>query len=572
MQKIKKITVLCLSLLAAFSFAAAGCNSGTETSSVSESPANSQNSSTEKTSNENESSSEDSDDSSSSEPPEQVGPDGCVWGDWTLLEGADATCVDEGTKIRHCIYDYTHTQTEQFAARGHEYSKDNGYCVRCDEEATIPALDPTQEFTLIDTCTHTDEEIAGGECDCTYKGRGEAYNRLELAEGCYTVEIGATNDIWLSFSVQEAGQYMLYSVDGTIAKASRHDASASFIPMNGDTYIGFDARETDGNFYSYVSCSEKYFNSQWRATYRIRGVAGTHVKICFARIDGAAWEPVNQYENMYATQINGVKAPDAGSNMKKVDVAYDSEYFYSDPKNGGDGYYHLGTKESPGAIIYAAISSVPDRLLLNGKFTEIHREGSALNLNDGLTAEGNYRIRNYVSFIMNCADDDDIFKIDENTGAYATDPNKNCYENYCNSDGLYPVNQELFDFLNLYVKHSKPIDNTITIKQWRDQEDWLWLSACYYYQEITVGTEENPLVLYEGEQTLSLPAEDFFYCVLQEAGTYKLTCSDGEVFITVNAGDYAAGETTVTVTDSPIPIAFASMDAKAVTVTIEKIA
>ena len=486
-----------------------------------------------------------------------------VWGEWEAL--SQPSCTEDGVKVRYNLNDPTETETAPIAARGHNYSENNGTCTVCGDQVVIPSLNENQEFPLAEPCIHTDEEIYNGLCNCAYSGRGEEYSRLELTEGCYTVEtiknLEVNNMIWLSFSVKEAGQYMLYSVDNNgAATATRHDASMAYVSP-----VGYEARVDDnGDFYSYVSCSEQYFNQEWRATFCIKAKAGTLVKIYFVKISDPVWQPKSVYTYVYPTQINGQKAPEGGATNKKTEVPYDSKYYYSDPATGGDGYYHLET----GEIIFAALNSAPERLLANGIFTAIHREGSALNLPNGYTADGDYRILNYVPFLMNCLYDDNIFAEDEN-GVYLTDPNKNCYQNYCNSDGLYPVNAEIFAFLNLYVQKNQPIDTAVTNEDWENQEDWLWLSACYYYTPITEGTEANPLVLTVGEYELTLPASDFYFCTIKEEGTYKITCSDSEVFIGDNLD---VGETTIIVTaDSPLVFTFASMDSKTVTITVEKI-
>lgn len=485
-----------------------------------------------------------------------------TWSEWEAK--SQPTCTEEGEKTRYDVNNPTVTQSAPIAARGHDYSQDNGTCVVCGEQAVIPALDENQSFPLVEPCIHTDEQIYEGLCNCVYKGRGEEYSRVELTEGCYTVETikndNVTNSIWLSFSVKEAGQYMLYSVDNNnAATAARYDASMAFVSP-----VGEPARvDENGDFYSYINCGEQYFNSEWRATFRINAKAGTQVKICFVRIDDPVWAPKAVYTYVFPTQINGQKAPEGGAANKKTEVPYDSKYYYSDPATGGDGYYHLAS----GELIYAAISSSPERLLLNGSFTAIHYEGSALNLSDGLNADGNYNILNYVPFIMNCLYDNDIFAKDEKDN-YLIDPAKNCYQNYCNSDGLYPVTAELFNFLNLYVQKNKPIDDEINDEDWVNQADWLWLSACYYYAPITEGTQENPLSLTVGEYQIALPAADYFYCTIKEAGTYKITCSDSEVFI---GEDLATGEATLVVTDAPLVFTFASTDSKTVTITVEKI-
>ena len=354
---------------------------------------------------------------------------------------------------------------------------------------------------------------------------------------------------------------MLYSVDNNgVATATRHDASMAFVSP-----VGENARvDENGDFYSYVSCTEQYFSEYWRATFCINAKAGTLVKICFVKIADPVWTPKSAYTYVYPTEINGKKAPEGGAGYKKTDVPYDSAYYYSDPATGGDGYYHLAT----GEIIFAAINSSPDRLLAGGVFTSIHYEGSALNLPDGYTADGDYNVLNYVPFIMNCMYNDDIFATDE-SGDLLVNPNKNCYQNYCNSDGLYPVNAELFKFLNLYVQKNQPIDAAVSDEDWANQEDWLWLSACYFYAPLNDGIESNPLLLTVGEYEINLPEADFYYCKITEAGTYKITCSDSEVLIGDN---YETGSVTFVVTaDSPVVFTFASMEKTTVTITVEKI-
>ena len=498
------------------------------------------------------------DSSSSSEEPIPV----VIWSEWEAV--TQPTCTEDGEKTRFKLEDPTEMETAPIAARGHNYSENNGTCKTCGDQAVIPPLTGDEEFPLIDTCTHTDDEFYSGLCNCEYKGRGEEYSRLELTEGCYTVEtmknLEVNNAIWLSFSIQEAGQYMLYSVDNNgKATAIRHDANAQYVNPNGK-----DARVDDnGDFYSYVSCTENYFNKEWRATYCIKAKAGTLVKICFVKIGDPVWEPKSIYSYVYPTEINGKKAPNGGAGYEKTVVPYDSKYYYSDPATGGDGYYHLQT----GEIIFAAINSSPERLLLNGCFNNIHFEGSALTLPNGITADGDYNVLNYVPFIMNCMYNDDIFATDENGNALIN-PNKNCYQNYCNTDGLYPVNAELFKFLNLYVQKNKPIDSAITEEDWEKQAPWLWLSACYFYAPIDEGTQENPLTLTVGTYQLSLPQADDFYCAIQEAGTYKITCSEEQVWIYD-----AVGETTITITSSPLAFIITSIDgeSKTITITVEKI-
>ena len=552
MKKIRKLTALLLAFSAMFTFVGTACLDSMLYNSESESSTQDAPSSEESIT---------SEESSSEEPEEPK----VLWSEWELI--TEPTCDTDGKKMHYDTENPTVTETAAIPARGHDYSGENNTCVRCGQAIKIPALADGQKFVRAETCTHTDTEIYEGQCDCVFQGRGEDYSRLQLSEGCYVVETvttsEVTNTLWLSFSVTGAGQYMLYSIDNNNqVTAARYDASAHYI-----TPVAYNATVKDGNFYSYVNCSEQYFNAEWRATYCLKAPAGTSVKICFVKVAEAAWTRKSVVVPTYPTEIKGQKAPDAPANTKSVEVDYDSEYYYSDPAFGGDGYYHLqGTDE----IIFAAIDSTPSRLLLNGKFTSIHYEGSALNLQDGFTADGDYRIRSYVPFIMNCADDNDIFNTE-----LAPDLTKNCYQNYCNADGMYPVNKELFKFLNLYVQSTKPIDEAITVEDWKNKEDWLWLSACYTYKALESGTEENPLSLVLGDNAVNIPLYDYVYCNLKADGVYTLKCDTENVVLRLgdNLAAKAPFEIAVeTSVASPIEFTITMLNGQAATanVTVSK--
>ncbi len=419
--------------------------------------------------------------------------------------------------------------------KGHEYSEDNGKCIRCEKLAVIPAIPSKQKYPLVEPCPHE------GNCGCEYEGSGDLWNRVELEETCYTIEIDHRGELWLSFSAAKAGQYVLYSVGGNNGvEVERYNANAHYVPD-----VGKKGFVENGNFYSYVNCGEGYYNGEWRATYLLKGEPETQVKIRFVRIDEPAWAPKSVYTKIVPTQINGKKAEEADSTMHLVDVPYTTEYFYDETL----GYYRMGTKEAPGEIIYVAIDRPAGRLFESAKFTNILKDaGTALNLSNGLTADDDYDIHCYTSFIMDWVDDNAIWStsrpsdtettpdVSQNpnlvTGKPDGEPNgdktKNCYENFCNGDGVYPVNQELHTFLTLFTKANKPYDDMISTEEWLAQEDWIWLSACYYYSEVPTGTQENPLVLTEGTQNADIVAFDDLYCTVAGEGEYLITfTSDG---------------------------------------------
>ncbi len=413
--------------------------------------------------------------------------------------------------------------------KGHDYSYQTGLCSRCGQEAPIPALPDDQAFPLVIPCTHSDT----GSCHkCEYQGNGEEFNRLELFEDCYTIEIPSSRKIWVSFSVEEAGQYVLYTVGGSNGvDITRHNANSAFISPD-----GFPAMEKGDELYGFVNCGEDYYNAEWRATYCLSGASGTLVKLCFVRVGEPAWEAKSVYTKVYAQEINGVKAKDEADGMKLRDVPYDSEYFYNDPADGGDGYYYMGTKENPGALIYAAINKDATRLFTDAKFTNILKNsGAALNISNGHTDDGNYNILCYTPFIMNWKDENATWG--SRPGSTSTEPEadleKNCYQNFCNRDGVYPVNAELFQFLNLYVKANKPADEEISLEDWRDQKEYIWLSACYYYAEIPLGSTENPYKLSVGETTVSIAAGEMPYYTIEEEGSYTIKGTNENILLKV---------------------------------------
>ncbi len=415
--------------------------------------------------------------------------------------------------------------------KGHDYGN-TGVCVRCEEKAVLPSLPSSQKFPLVEVCTHK------APCPvCDYIGTGEdMWNRLELKEGCFTVEISKTGKLWLSFPVEQAGQYVLHSVSGANGvTAARHAANDSYVNEK-----GIDAVVEKENFYAYDNCGEKYYNANWRSTYCLTGTAGTQIKIRFIRIADPAWEPEAVHTTVYATEL-AEKAQDMPSDKALFDVPYNTPYFFDESV----GYYRMGTTEAPGEIIYAAINKEATRLFNEGmSFRNIRQSSTtSLNLNDGLTENGDYNVLCYTPFIMNWTDENAVWYGENNYGFDTTEPagdtTKKCYQNYCNSDGVYPVNQELHKFLTLYTKLNKPVDEEITSELWQSGEadGYLWLSACYYYGQRATGTKENPHLLTEnGDNDVSTKDLDYFFKV-NGTGSYTLRCETAGVYIKITSQD-----------------------------------
>lgn len=376
-------------------------------------------------------------------------------------------------------------------------------------------------------------------------GDGSEYNRFECTEGYYQIQVPANGEVFYSFSVRSDGQYALYSLDSASGvTVMRYDASTDYIPMDDNgRYVGEQADETDGNnFYSRLNCSAKHFTSQWRATYGFKAEQATTVKVRFVWIDEALPEPKTIETKITAKEIVGV-AENGEAGKTAIVVPYASEYFYDKdcelaftPIGGGEpvykkGFYRLGTPENKGAVIYVAITSIPERMF-DKTFATIQYDGNNLSLQTGTADNGDYLMNNYVDFIMNNGG-----VVDNANGGVPVegDPTKLCYENVVNDDGLFPVNQELFEFLNYYVrKNTVPsIDETVA-------KSAHWLAPCYYYAQVEMGTKAHPLPLQTGDTEIVIEENGYTYCAIAENGTFTLSCNTEKASVVVNGIRYDA--------------------------------
>lgn len=370
-------------------------------------------------------------------------------------------------------------------------------------------------------------------------GDGGEYSRFECEQGYYQINVPANREVFYSFSIPSAGQYALYSLDSAAGvTATRYDATGH--------YINYDGEEADalanGTFYSRVNCSLKYYSAQWRATYGFKAETATTVNVRFVWIAEPLHEPETVVTNVTAKEIVGVAA-DGKVGKTAIPVPYTSEYFFDKdcelaftPIGGGEpvykkGFYRLGTPEKKGEVIYVAITSAPERMF-DKTFATIQYEGNNLLLPTGTAENGDHLMNNYVDFIMNNGG-----LVDNENGGEPVegDSTKLCYQNVTNKDGMFPVNEELYQFLNFYVKKNAPpmIEESVSPAAY-------WLAPCYHYAEVDEGTKGYPIALQTGDTSVIVEENRYVYCTIKGTGSYVLSCNTTGASVAINGIAYNA--------------------------------
>ena len=386
----------------------------------------------------------------------------CTFGEWETI--TEVSCTQDGLFKRTCLEDETHTETLTVPARVHDYGY-NGVC-KCGTTPTVPnaptsgyieATNPASGIMLSDSNTYA----------C------EMYNRYMLDAGnYYTAELNELGEFWFEYRIPEAGQYavIVYNAPAN-SSLERYDGSSFYV----NPQI-MEGSNINGNLISTSNCGEGYFHSDWISIGCIRGEEGAIVQFTIVKVGAPAWTASNVYVNVEAKNINGVKAPEGTQGTLATEVPYETTGIYLDETTG---WYHMPT----GEVIYVAISKPANRQFggtgSTVAFTTLLSEGSAGNfrIHQGTLPSGDYLIYNYTSMFM--ADP-------ESTGEIY---NENSYQAQANSDGLYPLTQELRDFLVAHASKNPPASAPDEA-----YAENAWLSACYYYKVLQAGSEGNPYV------------------------------------------------------------------------------
>ena len=446
------------------------------------------------------------------------------WSNWFITK--NSSCLDVGEKGRYCLDCEGVTETAPVALSGHNY--DNGICGRCghgpvypDAPATITYYNP-QQLMLED-------------------GLGlDPYAAYPLTSGYYEFILGDSGAVYFSCTAEQAGQYAMYSTNAPAGvTAKNYGSNAYYVPEDGNgNYLGTEARALeDGNFYASANVDTTYWHDGFLFIFGIHGEPNTKVRVRFVYIDAAETAAEYQYDPVYPQQING-KAPDAESGTILKEADFKASYFY----DSNSGYYRLGTAENPGAILYAAITKKATRISESLAFSELAPLGVRYTLFHSTAVDGTKIYKDYSWFLCNYGGEGTISSdLGRTFIPNPADEKALCYQNYVNSDGVYPVTPELKEFLDLYVSSNTPVS-----LQGETDESKLanaWLAACYYYQKAATGSETSPIEVTPEtfEVTTKLQAYKYYtlLATATETTTYVVTITDADAFINFNGTAYS---------------------------------
>lgn len=386
----------------------------------------------------------------------------------------------------------------------------------------------------------------------TTTGKGNSlYNCITIrSTGIYCVELDdAEDEVFYEFAPSKSGTY---SVEGWVdvaanevnPQAKYYGANAFFKQLQYVADDGGAEGTYTKNFKLDVEIADEMISTGGQVTFSFGITASSKtneypVKVYFAvKLDGEfslnhsnatimvpteKLEPQPDYDKSKYTLVGAEFKKTVGGNTANV---FDSDnYKLWKKKDGGDGYYHLYDAEKYastsgyGPILYAYVSQ-PCRFM-DASFNTIEMRG-----NKALTVSGgteNYKlfIEGFEALLIDppgdngpyfcvtncpCREKNTCTGVDKGLPKGAcTEACENChvdcrrcpeeaigkkgYSDYCNSDGVYGVTEELKDFLQkysisqlLFFDGNGFVETNPQVSVYAAEEDQ-WLFACGYYKE-----------------------------------------------------------------------------------------
>lgn len=206
--------------------------------------------------------------------------------------------------------------------------------------------------------------------------------------------------------------------------------------------------------------------------------------------------------------------------------------------NQDDGYFHYGTVNGP--IVVVNITKPLESSRFKDRATLAYMEMT----NIGLAAyefykdneDGSVTITDYRLFLRGFKD----YEYQQSSSSQdikliipSNITTEKYYAKYVNEDGMYPLTQELKDFLETFYSVNEKAFYSWQIPQTADAES-AWLFPCYYYDETAVSDD------IVGNYTLiSLTENKVNYGIGDEYGENNQTINANSITITVTASSFS---------------------------------
>ena len=271
------------------------------------------------------------------------------------------------------------------------------------------------------------------------QGDGTAYDAFFIEEGVYSVTIEPVDAmVYYAFAPTRAGEFKIESWAENIDTSVGYYGNSFYVsetPLNdwADDNSGIDGQNFSLNF----NISQDQLGGEF-----VFGISATGFKSKKKTFHFAITR-----EGDYVREEIIAKTMEVSETLTKYIEPEENFYF-----NSTDKFYHVNSQNGP--VLVAKISA--PCAYIDVPFTEIEEAGNrSLTLDNGT--------KNYTSFIAK-------------------------YGEYCNSDGVYGVTEEIKQFLQYYFAANEAwVDSIALESQEIIDPEYGWMFACGYY---TAGTNE----------------------------------------------------------------------------------
>ncbi len=264
---------------------------------------------------------------------------------------------------------------------------------------------------------------------------------LKLDEAQTVAYTAESSDVWYKFVTDRSGVYTFTSTGDGAKNVRMYNCTASMVNLYYDVIAAVKENpansedvvfaEADNNFTVTVTIADEFAgpeNSVYFAVGANGATANGEFTVTLARTGDYVPPKVPDVENVEPKQM--IAAEDMPAIPEESTFEFLSNGYYEDSSlvKDADGIYHLYTAD--GDIVYASFGGKysPDIFFNGGGFAQAILEsgGIGFTFSDGKTYN-----KNYIDFV-------------------------NAYVAGCNADGLHPLNDEIKEFLDYYIRSNTP--------------------------------------------------------------------------------------------------------------------